>query len=47
MQHEQVDNDFIALMSGELAEAIEQQVNLAAERDNEQISWSEFRGDFQ
>ncbi|VEB97378.1 Uncharacterised protein [Cedecea lapagei] len=46
MQHDQEDKDFIALLSGELQESIEQQINLAAERGNEQISWSEFSGDF-
>ncbi|MCT4710306.1 hypothetical protein MUA04_08900 [Enterobacteriaceae bacterium H11S18] len=47
MLHEKDDADFIAMMSGELEEAIDKQINLAAERSNEQVSWQEFRGDFQ
>lgn len=46
MLHEKEDADFIAMMSGELQEAITEQVNLAAERGNEKISWAEFKGDF-
>ena len=47
MQHDQEDKDFIALIAGELQESIEQQINLAAERGNEQISWEEFGGNYQ
>ncbi|EJF31738.1 MULTISPECIES: hypothetical protein [Enterobacteriaceae] len=47
MPHDQEDKDFIALLSGELQESIEQQINLAAERGNEQISWDEFGGNYQ
>lgn len=47
MLHDKEDADFIAMMSGELQEEITDQINLAAERSNEQVSWQEFRGDFQ
>jgi uncharacterized protein YeeX (DUF496 family) len=47
MQHEQEDADFIAMMKGDLEEAIDNQINLAAEGSNEQVSWQEFRGDYQ
>lgn len=47
MQHEQEDKDFIALLSGDLQESIEQQINLAAERGYEEISWAEFGGSYQ
>lgn len=47
MLHDKEDADFIAMMNGELQEAITEQVNLAAERCNEQVSWQEFAGSYQ
>ncbi|WP_167519357.1 hypothetical protein [Intestinirhabdus alba] len=38
------DEDFIALVSTEIEEEVEQQINLAAERQNPIISWDEFAG---
>lgn len=47
MLHDKEDADFIAMMSGELQEEITDQINLAAERGNEQVSWHEFAGNYQ
>ncbi|MEI9696075.1 hypothetical protein V5074_23525 [Atlantibacter hermannii] len=46
MLHEFRDEEFIALISPEIEEEVEQQINLAAERNNPPITWAEFRGDF-
>ncbi|ELY2920586.1 hypothetical protein SMC70_002009 [Cronobacter sakazakii] len=46
MLHELEDYDFIALISPEIEEEVEQQINLAAERMNQPITWQEFAGDF-
>jgi len=46
MLHELSDEDFIALVSPEIEEGIEQQISLAAERNNQPITWQEFAGDF-
>lgn len=42
------EDEFVRLMSGEIAAEAddEEPVNLAAERQNPVISWSEFAGDF-
>ncbi|MGB3255890.1 hypothetical protein [Buttiauxella gaviniae] len=47
MLHEKEDAEFIAMMSGELQEEITDQINLAAERGNEQVSWQEYAGNYQ
>lgn len=47
MLHDKEDADFIAMMSGELQEEITDQINLAAERGNELVSWQEFAGSYQ
>ncbi|ELX8345492.1 hypothetical protein ACJ5W3_002726 [Enterobacter hormaechei] len=44
MQHEFSDEEFIALISPEIEEEVEQQINLAAERQNRPITWQEFAG---
>nr|prf accessory recombination function gene [Salmonella phage P22] len=44
MQHEFSDEEFIALISPEIEEEVEQQINLAAERQNPIIEWDEFAG---
>lgn len=46
MLHELSDEDFIALVSPEIEEGVEQQINLADERNNQPITWQEFAGDF-
>ena len=46
MLHELSDENFIALVSPEIEEGVEQQINLAAERNNQPITWQEFSGDF-
>ncbi len=42
--HDFDDDEFIALISPEIEEEVEQQINLAAERQNPVISWDEFAG---
>ncbi|EEG0107160.1 hypothetical protein J8O29_003297 [Salmonella enterica] len=44
MLHDFDDNEFIALISSEIEEEVEQQINLAAERQNPIIGWDEFAG---
>ncbi|EEO7019679.1 hypothetical protein ABGJ22_003000 [Salmonella enterica subsp. enterica serovar Bareilly] len=44
MSHDFDDEEFIALISPEIEEEVEQQSNLAAERQNTVISWDEFAG---
>ena len=44
MQHEFSGDEFIALISPEIEEEVEHQINLAAERQNQPISWQEFAG---
>lgn len=44
MLHDFYDEEFIALISPEIEEEVEQQINLAAERKNPVISWDEFAG---
>ncbi|WP_193312229.1 hypothetical protein [Salmonella enterica] len=44
MLHDFDDEEFIALSSPEIEEEVEQQINLAAERQNLVISWDEFAG---
>ncbi|MGD1189884.1 hypothetical protein ACKECV_01015 [Salmonella enterica subsp. enterica serovar Thompson] len=44
MLHDFDDEEFIALISPEIDEEVEQQINLAAERQNTVISWDEFAG---
>lgn len=44
MLHDLDDEEFIALISPEIDEEVEQQINLAAERQNPVISWDEFAG---
>ncbi|EEC3834713.1 hypothetical protein R0S61_003663 [Salmonella enterica] len=44
MLHDFDDEEFIALISPEIDEEVEQQINLAAERQNQVISWDEFAG---
>ncbi|EOU1336134.1 hypothetical protein ACNSVR_000275 [Cronobacter malonaticus] len=46
MLHELEDDDFIALISPEIEEKVEQQINLAAERMNQPITWQEFAGNY-
>ena len=46
MLHELNDDDFIALVSPEIEEEVEQQIHLAAERSNQPITWQEFAGNF-
>ncbi|HCM1983636.1 antibiotic ABC transporter permease [Salmonella enterica] len=43
MLHDFDDDEFIALVSPEIEEEVEQ-LNLAAERQNPVISWDEFAG---
>lgn len=38
------DEEFIALISPEIEEEVEQQINLASERHNQPITWQEFAG---
>ncbi|MDK1098213.1 hypothetical protein QMT15_02015 [Cronobacter sakazakii] len=45
MLHE-LEDDFIALISPEIEEEVEQQINLAAERMNQPITWQEFAGNY-
>ncbi|MDJ5000393.1 hypothetical protein LD869_09850 [Salmonella enterica] len=44
MLHDFDDEEFIALSSPEIEEEVEQQINLAAGRQNPVISWDEFAG---
>lgn len=44
MLHDFDDNEFIALIPPEIEEEVEQQINLAAERQNPIISWDEVAG---
>ncbi|HHY6411304.1 TPA: hypothetical protein ACV5TU_000414 [Salmonella enterica] len=44
MLHDFDDDEFIALISSEIEEEVEQQINLSAERQNPIISWDEFAG---
>ncbi|EIO9968487.1 hypothetical protein R6116_002061 [Salmonella enterica] len=44
MLHDFDDEEFIALISPEIDEEVEQQINLAAARPNPVISWDEFAG---
>ncbi|EJE9920117.1 hypothetical protein M5921_002597 [Salmonella enterica] len=44
MLHDFDDDEFIALISTEIEEEVEQQINLAAERQNPIIGWDEFAG---
>lgn len=44
MLHDFDDEEFIALISPESDEEVEQQINLVAERQNPVISWDEFAG---
>ncbi|EEK3771154.1 hypothetical protein ACSF08_004495 [Salmonella enterica subsp. enterica serovar Give] len=44
MLHDFDDEEFIALISPEIEEEVEQQINLAAERQNPVINWDEFAG---
>lgn len=44
MLHGFDDEEFIALISPEIDEEVEQQINLAEERQNPVISWDEFAG---
>ncbi|EGK6485273.1 hypothetical protein IO106_001310 [Salmonella enterica] len=44
MLHDFDDEEFIALISPEIDEEVEQQINLVAERQNPVISWDEFAG---
>lgn len=44
MLHDFDDDEFIALISPEIEEEVEQQINLAAERQNPIIGWDEFSG---
>ncbi|EMR9403240.1 hypothetical protein WKN98_001644 [Escherichia coli] len=46
MLHELDDEDFIALVSPEIEDELEQQINLSAERNNTPITWHEFAGNF-
>ncbi len=46
MLHDFDDEEFIALISPEIEEEVEQQINLAAERSNQQITWQELAGNF-
>ncbi|WP_312329647.1 hypothetical protein [Atlantibacter hermannii] len=46
MLHDFNDEEFIALISPEIEEEVEQQINLAAEQNNPPITWAEFAGDF-
>ena len=44
MPHDFDDDEFIALISPEIEEEVEQQINLAAERNNQQVTLQEFAG---
>ncbi|EHP9584342.1 hypothetical protein KIO55_003767 [Salmonella enterica subsp. houtenae serovar 50:g,z51:-] len=44
MLHDFDYDEFIALISPEIEEEVEQQINLAAERQNPIIGWDEFAG---
>lgn len=44
MLHDFDDEEFIALISPEIEEEVEQKINLAAGRQNPVISWDEFAG---
>lgn len=46
MLHELDDEDFIALVSPEIEDEVEQQINLSAERNNTPITWQEFMGNY-
>lgn len=41
------DESFTHAVMGIIEDEIREQINLAAERGNEQISWDEFRGNYQ
>lgn len=41
------DKAFAEIMLDIISDEVCDQINLAVERDNEQVSWAEFKGDYQ